>query len=514
MRKESLLEFDVPARHHFKMHAVGAPRPGCAARPGRRVAGRRARPARPLATFAQLERSGSTERTTNDDDAWDGADGEISWAEERRLRRIAERASGSARPPAFTAANAPRLARASRPAPIKEYLRLVELGDGAWELQSATAVFRRRPRVDPASGQTLVPAQEVALAATVHVGDPAYYEGLQEECDADYDAVLFELITGEENLRQAPAPGTDPSKASSDPDAKFLPRLAAQLAPTPDARRLADTHFLVPQLDALDLCGDNWYVADMPKQELVRLQAEAGEVAGRLVRDEKIKINEDGDDDANAAGPRPGARAPGGSTAVSPALEALVVTAKGRAGGGPLKQATRAVCWLVPCPEAHLLLLDWVWGGGRPAPVLGALLDSLAGGNIIAARRLAFAQMIVSAQAKGAVGGGADVPVLVERRNDVALDCLRKALDAPNVSRVSLLYGGLHMPGLTRRLTEELGLEPSTQRWRAVWRVEPPQTNTAVRLAALPLLLFLDGTDWVRFFLLVLVFPCVNLDCI
>ena len=39
--------------------------------------------------------------------------------------------------------------------------------------------------------------------------------------------------------------------------------------------------------------------------------------------------------------------------------------------------------------------------------------------------------MIVSAQAKGAVGGGADVPVLVERRNDVALDCLRKALDAP-----------------------------------------------------------------------------------
>ena len=165
-----------------------------------------------------------------------------------------------------------------------------------------------------------------------------------------------------------------------------------------------------------------------------------------------------------------------------------MVTAKGRAGGGPLRQATRAVCWLVPCPEAHLLLLDWVWGGGRPAPVLGALLDSLAGGNIIAARRLAFAQMIVSAQAKGAVGGGADVPVLVERRNDVATECLAVALNAPGVSRVSLLYGGLHMPGLTRRLTEGLGLEPSTQRWRAVWRVEPPGANNAVRWAALPLL--------------------------
>lgn len=61
---------------------------------------------------------------------------------------------------------------------------------------------------------------------------------------------------------------------------------------------------------------------------------------------------------------------------------------------------------------------------------------------------------------------------------------------------MSLLYGGLHMPGLTRRLTDQLGLEPSTQRWRAVWRVEPPGANNAVRWAALPLLLFLDGTDW------------------
>jgi hypothetical protein len=33
---------------------------------------------------------------------------------------------------------------------MKEYLRLVELGDGSWELQSATAVFRgtvRRSRL-------------------------------------------------------------------------------------------------------------------------------------------------------------------------------------------------------------------------------------------------------------------------------------------------------------------------------------------------------------------------------
>jgi hypothetical protein len=55
--------------------------------------------------------------------------------------------------------------------------------------------------------------------------------------------------------------------------------------------------------------------------------------------------------------------------------------------------------------------------------------------------------MIVSAQAKGSVGGGTDVPVLVMRRNEVAVDCLRRAIATDGVHRIGLLYGGLHMPG-------------------------------------------------------------------
>ena len=80
-----------------------------------------------------------------------------------------------------------------------------------------------------------------------------------------------------------------------------------------------------------------------------------------------------------------------------------------------------------PSLGAHLLLLDWVWGGGRPAPVLGAMVDCVCGGDLTAARRLAFAQMMVSAQAAGPVGGGTSVPVLVTKRNEVAVDCLRRA---------------------------------------------------------------------------------------
>ena len=102
-------------------------------------------------------------------------------------------------PPAFR--TRPRLARGAQPEPLREYLRLVELSDGSWELQSATATFRRP------DGEPL----EVSLAATVHVGDASYYQGLQDECESSYDCVLFELITAEENLKPGPWPTpTDP----------------------------------------------------------------------------------------------------------------------------------------------------------------------------------------------------------------------------------------------------------------------------------------------------------------
>ena len=455
-----------------------------------------------------------------------------------------ETASSRANPRSVVPGATPRrVTRGAPPArdapPLDEYLRLVELADGSWELQSATAVFRRR-------GTRPGDAREVTLAATVHVGDAEYYRGLQDECESNYDVVLFELITGQKNLVPGEPPvlpdrpedcravawGDEANEGESLEDAAtedsrsrdaFLPRLGVSLAPTEDSRNLAYVHGLRAQLDALDLTRPAWYVADMPKEELTRLQAEAGEASFASARADanlrptsqipgvgakakslldRLRGGSNGGGNGNAAG------------ALPPALEALVIAARGRAGGGPAKQLARALCWLVPCPEAHLLLLDWVWGGGRPAPVLGAMLDALASGQIESVRRLAFAQMIVSAQAKGAVGGGSEVPVLVRRRNARALECLGVALNAPGVRRVALLYGGLHMPGLAaglvgppgetgdeddlaRGLNRGLGFESSTVRWRSVWRVEAPRARFSVaRWVALPALLFLDGTDW------------------
>ena len=315
--------------------------------------------------------------------------------------------------------------------PLDEYLRLVELGDGAWELQSATAVFRRNARFDETTGECVAPAQEVALAATVHVGDPTYYQGLQEECDADYDAVLFELITGEENLREV--------RSASRVDARRRATRRRRRGPS-RSRSPAGTR-------SCRNSPSRWRPRRTPgdwrTRTFARAAGRAGPVRGQLVRRGHAQAGAGASAGGGGRGvgrgrgwpneARPGRRRP---SRRPPRSRRWWSPRRGARGGGPLRrEATRArlLARAVPGGAPAVTRL----GLGRrkaPSPVLGAMLDSLAGGNIIAASRLAFAQMIVSAQAKGAVGGGADVPVLVERRNDVALECLAKALDAPGVS--------------------------------------------------------------------------------
>lgn len=335
----------------------------------------------------------------------------------------------------------PVAADATGPAPPREFLRVARV-DAAVELQAATAVFV--PPVRGASGST----EAVALAATVHVADAAYYAALAERAES-YDLCLYELIADERDVVT---------------DAGGGRRLAVEYAPTPATRALALSHGLVAQLDALPLTRESWRLADLSRQELARLRDAQGEA-------------------------EPAAR---------PAvLEALDVALAGRARVGAGRQVVRLACWMLPCPELQLLLLDWVWAGGRPAPVLGPLIDVLARLDVLSARRLAFAQVLVSSQAESAAGGSStSLPVLIKRRNAAAMDTLRRALDEEGCKKVAMLYGGLHMPDLACRV-QETGLVLSEVQWQPVWRVEVPREDSPLRLAAFPLLLLLDAADWV-----------------
>ena len=246
---------------------------------------------------------------------------------------------------------------------------------------------------------------------------------------------------------------------------------------------LAEAHGLRAQLDVLDARKDGWFVADVTREELIALREEAGQMTSKSAK----KSASDARRSVVSTGNLP------------PAIEALVVTATGRASGGdPARLFARMSCWFVPCPEAHLLLLDWVWAGGRPSNVLGAMVDCCAAGDLTSARRLAFAQMIVSAQATGPAGGGSSEPILVARRNDVAIDGVKKAFKAPGVDTVNLLYGGLHVPGLVECARERLDMDVVDVEWRDAWRVPPPSNASPLRYAILPLLLCIDGTDWAQ----------------
>ena len=352
----------------------------------------------------------------------------------------------------------------------RQYLRLVrDDEDESWRLQSAELTLRARREDD---------ARTLRVCALVHYGDAAYYEdvakdfGTRRRSVTSTSATLTELITSRENL------------CASEDDLKLW-RLRVDLAPTPEARALARAHGLRAQMDALDAKSEGFYVADVTREELIALREEAGELGSTRAKE-------------TARNERASAATSGG-TALPPALEAMAVTALGRASGGdPGKIIARLSCWFVPCPEAHLLLLDWVWAGGRPSNVLGAMVDCCASGDLESARRLAFAQMIVSAQAEGPVGGGAAEPVLVARRNDVAIDGVKKAFKSSGVDEVNLLYGGLHAPGLVRCARERLDMDVVDTAWRDAWRVRPPKNASPLRYAIVPILLGVDGTDWAQ----------------
>ena len=243
----------------------------------------------------------------------------------------------------------------------ESYLRLHETDTGDWELQSSQVTYVNEQKTC-----------EIDLIATVHVGEKEYYKNLERDLVSqnEENPVLFELLTDERNVERMIRSRTENTTTSS--SSLTLPRLKVSLSPTDEARRLAASHGLIAQLDAIDFKKPNWYLADCSSNELEKMKADMS--------------LEEADTEAFR---------------VPALIEAFLVTIVGRARTLPRAgQFARSLVWLVPCPEAHLLLLDWIWGGGRPAPVLGAMVDAISAGDIVGARKLAFAQMIVSAQGK------------------------------------------------------------------------------------------------------------------
>ena len=115
---------------------------------------------------------------------------------------------------------------------------------------------------------------EIDLIATVHVGEKEYYKNLERDLVSqnEENPVLFELLTDERNVERMIRSRTENTTTSS--SSLTLPRLKVSLSPTDEARRLAASHGLIAQLDAIDFKKPNWYLADCSSNELEKMKAD------------------------------------------------------------------------------------------------------------------------------------------------------------------------------------------------------------------------------------------------
>jgi hypothetical protein len=160
------------------------------------------------------------------------------------------------------------------------------------------------------------------------------------------------------------------------------------------------------------------------------------------------------------------------------------------------------------------------------SPVLNPVIGSIVNGNWMEAKRLVFAQLLVSGQ----TAGGKDL-VLVEGRNDVAMEVLKRWTTEIGIhddetvattveplkslkSRIAVLYGAMHCQDLQSKL-ERLGYSVSKVDWRTCWSVTVPSSgpggvfesisksggresldDLGFGLLVLPLYLMVGGLDW------------------
>lgn len=178
--------------------------------------------------------------------------------------------------------------------------------------------------------------------------------------------------------------------------------------------------------------------------------------------------------------------------------------------------ALRYLSWLGPCPEFSCLLLDWSrWNqptkaGGLP-PALLPIIENVSMGNIFAARKLAFAQQLISGVPDSGSWGGealSDTEVRVKARNTECCRVLKgfleeheeaaKIIALPEQSstvenipktaskmstsstevksselKIAILYGAYHIEDLSAKL-RAMGMKAESASSLTAWSMEYP----------------------------------------
>ncbi len=84
--------------------------------------------------------------------------------------------------------------------------------------------------------------------------------------------------------------------------------------------------------------------------------------------------------------------------------------------------------------------------------------------------RLMFAQQLESIEALAAGAGPGEETVLLEGRNERAVEVLREQLELGR-KKLGIYYGAAHMTGIEKSLVDDLGFEKVEQRWLCAWDI-------------------------------------------
>lgn len=393
----------------------------------------------------------------------------------------------------------------------------------AFELQTAvTTLSKVLPNGDVSA---------IDLHAQLHFGDDVYFQLYNEEnFQSKYDQVFYELIVSEDMMQVNSNGSRYLAPLQNSPSKNKNP-----IAPPPTDENTANSYGLNCQLNEIDYTKENWIHCDTTREEYHKIISDSNP--------DKSKINSITNTPIWALA----------STATAPIQEYTSAlfrpftpsTANGNPNnasgfssqrlfsnlfldGDALARFFRVLLWsFSPSPEVSILLLDWSSlvdpkPTGMISPIFIPVMQAILTGNLQEARRLVFAQLLVSGQ----TSGGRDL-LLVRKRNSVALQKFLGSIDEHEKSKNAMLYGAMHCKDLQSRF-EKLGYSVSNVEWRTAWSVSVPTfgsgnmeeptvsfaankdkrswgnfampvdpTDLGIGLVLVPLYLIIGGFDWI-----------------
>lgn len=294
--------------------------------------------------------------------------------------------------------------------------------DGSVKLQTKVT------RYEAASSQSSK-LQTVDLYSMVHIAQPEYYRELQRTLrdTTMYDGVFFELLTSQKNLSRCK--NTD------------LPKVSSKISAHPSASARAKSLNAVAQMQVLDV--QQGWIADLTREEASCLSNR------RRIhrRDHNFSKGEVGHYPASIER----------SVDQSQTLWILL-------------KLTKYLSFLLPCPELNVFLVDTLLLSNRlsiPAPLF---LFPLLRGDLTAARRLIFSQLVEASTQRRANTTPNDA--VVQARNLRAIETIEDGLRRCNFQRIAIVYGAWHSDSLGRLLENTLGLKFVSSSWRDAMTIE------------------------------------------